>query len=142
MKIFAFVLLVAFPSSSSAFCFDKAGQMYGVHPDIIRSIANVENPSKNPKAVNWNSDGSYDYGLMQVNSIWAKEIGPNLWRDQSDPCTNVMTATWILAGCLRSYGYTWKGIGCYHSRTPKHRNVYVEKIAKQLNSINKTKVLK
>jgi conjugal transfer pilus assembly protein TraD len=42
-----------------------------------------------------------------------------------DPCTNVRTGAWILAQCVRRYGYNWKAVGCYHSNTPGRR-VYRE----------------
>ncbi|MBI4950347.1 MAG: lytic transglycosylase domain-containing protein, partial [Deltaproteobacteria bacterium] len=71
------------PGVSSAFCFDQAGFYYNIPPDLLRSIALVES-NHNPAAVNRNMDGSMDYGLMQVNSRWARELGER-WAYIHDP---------------------------------------------------------
>lgn len=123
--------LTALPAGVWGFCFEEAGQMYGVSPEILFNIASVESRF-NPAAVNQNKNGSYDYGLMQINSIWAKTIGPDRWRALSDPCTNVKTGAWILSQCLSRYGYTWQGIGCYNSRTPDLNRKYAQKIYKSI----------
>ena len=45
------------------FCFQEAGQMYGINPLVLRSIAKVES-NTNPAAINKNSNETYDVGLM------------------------------------------------------------------------------
>ncbi len=124
-------MLAALSGSSWGFCFEEAGEEYGISPEILYNIASVES-SFNPAAVNVNANGSYDYGLMQINSSWAKTIGLKRWQSLSDPCTNVKTGAWILAQCLSRYGYTWQGIGCYNSRTPELNKKYALKIYKSM----------
>lgn len=121
------ILLLMTPATSIAFCFDEAGQKYGVSPWVLWAIAKAES-SFDPVAVNRNKNGSVDVGLMQINSCWADRLGPT-WNDLFDPCTNVMTGAWVLRQCVNEYGNTWLAVGCYHSRTPSRRDAYASKIA-------------
>ena len=128
MKIAIFLLLLTFISGSTwAFCFQEAGSRYQVSPWLLWSIAKVES-GLDPSAINQNRNGTFDVGLMQVNSIWAEQLGKT-WDYLDDPCTNVMAGAWILNQCVQDYGYTWKAVGCYHSRTPERRDAYALKIA-------------
>lgn len=115
------------PSLVSAFCFQEAGSRYHVSPWLLWGIAKVES-GFDPSAINQNRNGTVDVGLMQVNSIWAEQLGKT-WDHLDDPCTNVMAGAWILNQCVQDYGYTWKAVGCYHSRTPERRDAYALKIA-------------
>jgi soluble lytic murein transglycosylase-like protein len=129
MKRFAFIILtMLFPASASAFCFEEAGNEYGISPHLLRSIAQHES-GMNPLAIGRNANGTYDYGLMQINSSWAKALGTEHWMKLGDPCTNVRTGAWILARCMRRHGYTWRAVGCYHSNTPRRRDRYACRIA-------------
>lgn len=130
-KVALILAITVMPDTAGAFCFEEAGQMYGVSPEILYNIASVES-GFNPAALNKNKNGSYDYGLMQINSSWAKTLGPERWKALSDPCTNVKTGAWILSQCLSRYGYTWQGIGCYNSRTPDLNRKYAQKIFKSI----------
>ena len=72
MKLFAFIILtLLLPAAASAFCFEEAGNEYGVSPLLLWSIAKHES-GLNPAATCRNANGTYDYGLMQINSSWAK----------------------------------------------------------------------
>lgn len=129
MKCFALIILsLLIPASASAFCFEEAGNEYGISPHLLRSIAQQES-GMNPLAIGRNVNGTYDYGLMQINSRWAKVLGMENWMKLGDPCTNVRTGTWILAQCVRRHGYNWKAVGCYHSNTPGKRERYANRIA-------------
>ncbi|WP_245803925.1 lytic transglycosylase domain-containing protein [Geothermobacter hydrogeniphilus] len=79
-------------------------------------------------APNHNRNGTVDIGLMQINSIWLDQLGPT-WDYLFDPCTNIMTGAWILSRCIQDYSYTWRAVGCYHSRTPTRRDAYAAHIA-------------
>jgi len=111
-----------------AFCFEEAGREYGVAPQLLWGIAKHES-NMNPAAVNYNTDGSYDFGLMQINSSWAKVLGAERWNSLGDACTNVKTGAWVLRQCIDQYGYNWKAIGCFNSRTPSKRDRYARAIA-------------
>ncbi len=130
----AALLLHAVGSCASAFCFEEAGSLYGINPLILRAIAKVES-NFNPTAIHRNTNGSYDFGLMQINSSWASVLGRERWNLLGDACYNTMTGSWILAACMNKYGYSWKAIGCYNSQTPDKRDRYAQLVFRQLQSI-------
>ena len=82
-----------------AFCFEEAGEKYGVSPQLLWAIAKTESHF-NPSAVNYNRNGSFDYGLMQVNSSWYGELGRERWMRLGDACYNVQVGAWILSQCI------------------------------------------
>lgn len=136
MKAFLAVaaLILALAAEASAFCFEEAGLQYGINPQILRAIAKVES-NFSPTAINYNTNGTYDFGIMQINSIWAPTIGKERWNSLGDPCNNVKTGAWILSMCMNKYGYTWKAIGCYNSQTPGKRDRYSKKVFDQLQRV-------
>ena len=116
---------------ADAFCYEEAGSRYGISPSLLYAISKGES-SFNPIAINYNTNGSYDYGLMQINSSWEpalRKLGIT-WGTLADPCTNVMVGAWVLSQCIQDYGYTWPAVGCYNSRTPSKRDRYAAKIAR------------
>ena len=121
-------LVLCCSNNSSAFCFEEAGMQYNLPPKLLWSIAKSESNFK-PDAVNVNKNGSYDYGVMQINSSWAGRLGDRLWSQLADPCTNVKVGAWILSQCINDYGYNWKAVGCYNSRTPGKNEAYAQRIA-------------
>lgn len=128
------LLLGAFAVSTGtayAFCYTEAGIRYKISPNLLYAISKGES-SFNPIAINYNTNGSYDYGLMQINSSWEptlRKLGIP-WGTLADPCTNVMVGAWVLSQCIRDYGYTWPAVGCYNSRTPSKRDRYAARIAR------------
>jgi soluble lytic murein transglycosylase-like protein len=52
----------------------------GIPPYFALSIALTENPTLNPLAINVNSDGTLDRGIMQLNSSWFN----GAWRDPEE----------------------------------------------------------
>jgi soluble lytic murein transglycosylase-like protein len=132
------VLLLAATGAIAAdpYCFDEAGIQYGINPQILRAIAKVES-NYNPRAINWNTNGSYDFGVMQINSIWAPTLGMERWNALGDICTNIKTGAMILASCMEKYGYSWEAVGCYNSQTPHKRNRYANLVSKQLERIQR-----
>jgi len=127
-------LVLALANNASAFCFEEAGLQYGINPQILRAIAKVES-NFSPTAINYNTNGTYDFGVMQINSIWAPTIGKERWNSLGDPCNNVKTGAWILSMCMNKYGYTWKAIGCYNSQTPDKRDRYSKRVFDQLQRV-------
>lgn len=119
---FLSVPLVAFP-----FCFEEAGRTYDINPFILCAIAEVESGFRQ-EAINRNGNGSYDYGIMQINSGWYGVLGRDTWLALSDPCTNVKVGAWILRRCINRFGYTWDAIGCYNGRAKTKRTAYAWKV--------------
>jgi soluble lytic murein transglycosylase-like protein len=129
------IISVCVSSDCGAFCFEEAGKQYNLPPQLLWSIAKNESNFK-PDAVNINKNGSYDFGVMQINSSWAGKLGVQLWSQLADPCTNVKVGAWILSQCINDYGYGWKAIGCYNSRTPGKNEAYAQRIAATLSRYN------
>lgn len=97
-------------------CWDKAGAAYGVDPWLLFSIAKVES-SFNGRAINANRNGTYDLGLMQINSFWLptlRKFGIDT-RQLFEPCTSVFVGAWIVSQNIRRFGYNQDGIGAYNS---------------------------
>jgi len=135
MRLVILLLLLGISAVSTrpadAFCYEEAGSRYGISPNLLYAISKGES-SFNPIAINYNINGSYDYGLMQINSSWEpmlRKLGIP-WDTLADPCTNVMVGAWVLSLCIRDYGYTWPAVGCYNSRTPSKRDRYAARIAR------------
>ncbi|WP_265555538.1 lytic transglycosylase domain-containing protein [Trichlorobacter lovleyi] len=121
----------------TGFCFQEAGERYGIPPEVLMSISKQESGMRADLPPSWNKDGSYDVGVMRINSNWyhwSPEVR-SLWPHLEDPCTNVMVGAWLLARCIHDYGYNWKGIGCYNSRTPSKNEKYARSVARQLLSM-------
>jgi soluble lytic murein transglycosylase-like protein len=127
-KVFLpFFGVLVFSGSACAFCFEEAGERYGVSPAVLWAIAKTES-SFDPAARHHNRNGTVDVGLMQINSLWAPRLGET-WNRLDDPCINVMTGAWILRHCLEDFGNTWQAVGCYHSRTPEKSQRYAARVA-------------
>jgi soluble lytic murein transglycosylase-like protein len=130
------ILFIATGAEADSLCFDEAGGQYGINPQILRAIAKVES-NFNPRAVNRNTNGTYDFGVMQINSSWGYTLGKEWWSTLGDPCTNIKAGAKILASCMQKYGYTWEAIGCYNSQTPGKRDKYAMVVFKQLQRIER-----
>jgi soluble lytic murein transglycosylase-like protein len=129
---FLVIALVLFTSPRvCAFCFEEAGQRYGLSPRLLWAIAKTES-CFNPSAVHYNKDGSFDYGLMQVNSSWYSTLGHERWMRLGDACYNVQVGAWILSRCVQRYGYTWKAVGCYNAFSKEKRAVYANRVYRVL----------
>lgn len=115
------------PSISNAFCFDEAGKAFGINPFLLRGIARIES-NLNPNAINRNTNGSVDIGLMQVNSSWVPTMGFDPDKLRSDPCYNVMAGSRILKLCIDRHGYTWEAVGCYNAVSRNKRVNYSWKV--------------
>lgn len=125
------------PSPALPFCFEEAGRAYGISPQLLLGIARVES-SLNPAAVNRNTNGSTDLGLMQINSFWLKPLGTTARELVTDPCFNVMAGARVLRDCLDRHGQTWEAVGCYNA-TSRHKRVdYSWKIYRELLKAEKT----
>ena len=133
-------LLLLLPGTAFSFCFDDAGRTYGISPLLLRGIARVES-NMNPAAINRNSNGSSDLGLMQVNSFWLKTLGTTSKELLDDHCYNVMAGAWILKGCIERHGETWKAVGCYNATSNDKRVNYSWKVYRELLKNSKTPVL-
>jgi hypothetical protein len=116
-------------------CFDAASQKYGLPIEILTAIASVESRF-NANAKNYNSNKSYDLGLMQVNSIWLTQLNSFGITEKMlfEPCQNVMVGTWILAQKIKAYGFNWTAIQRYNGSDP--RLGYAQKVFTAIKTQN------
>ncbi|MBR7895499.1 lytic transglycosylase domain-containing protein [Burkholderia multivorans] len=117
-------------ANAHADCFDEAARYQKVNPLILRAIAWQESRNR-PSALNKNTNGSVDYGLMQINSVHLSALSRyGIDRDTlMEPCKNVYIAAWHLRQKMNRYGNTWQAVGAYHSETPALRDKYARQIA-------------
>ncbi len=134
--LLAAVLLFLASPYAGAFCFDEAGERHGVSPELLRAIAEAESDF-DPRAVNYNKNGSYDYGVMQINSSWHGRLGREGWMNLKDACYNVNVGAWILSQCMQRHGYTWEAVGCYNGVTKEKRIEYANRVYRILKARSK-----
>jgi soluble lytic murein transglycosylase-like protein len=106
-------------SGSASACWDEAARAYGVDPWLLYGIAQVES-ALDPHALNTRHlqrTGSYDIGLMQINSrnlpsLAVEGISPeHLW----DTCTSIHVGARILREKMGRHGNTWEAVGAYNA---------------------------
>lgn len=114
-------------------CWEEIGHKYGIDPRLLYAIARTESAMK-PTAYNRNSNGSYDLGLMQINSSWLprlKSYGISE-RQLYEPCVNIEVGAWILANNFSHMGNHWQAVGAYNSTKPLLRWKYASKVYQHL----------
>ncbi len=99
----------------------------------------AQESSLNPKAVNYNADGSQDIGLTQINSKWLPHLSKLgvTQENLASPCINMHVAAYILSLHMIRRGNTWEAVGSYHSKTPSRRDRYARTIQQRVQALNK-----
>ncbi|WP_175691737.1 transglycosylase SLT domain-containing protein [Burkholderia anthina] len=110
-------------------CLDDAATFQKVSVSLLRGIAQVES-GMNPSAVNTNTNGTVDIGLMQINSTWLPTLAREGITRESlfDACTNAYVGAWILSQNIRQLGANWTAIGAYNAASPDKRLAYARKV--------------
>jgi len=119
-------------------CIKFNSDHFGVPELAIRAILDVEGGKV--CTVSKNSNGSFDLGLMQINTInlgYIQDEYPQVTPSDiaCKPCLNITIGAWILSKRINETKDIWKGIGHYHSKTPKYRDRYLKKISDAVSSI-------
>lgn len=111
--------------AASADCFDSAATYHGVNSLVLRAIAWHESRMQ-AQALRRNSNGSFDIGLTQINSVhmpalalYGIEPGHLL-----NGCVSAFVGAWHLRQKMQRHGNTWAAVGAYHSETPQLRDRY------------------
>lgn len=117
-----------------ALCIFAAAQTYSVPAPVILGILHVEG-GRVGQAVG-NTNGSYDLGPMQINTIWMPELARHWQVSESratqmvrdDACINIGVGAWILRKKMNDTGSLYQGIAWYHSATPQYGHKYRQKV--------------
>jgi hypothetical protein len=118
-------------------CITSAAIIYHVPVKVIISILQVEGGK--PGKIEWNKNGTYDMGPMQINSSWLPELNRHgITKNEMifDPCTNIKVGTWILAQAIASENNLLTGIGNYNSHTKQHNQSYYQKVRIKFTKIH------
>jgi len=107
-------------------CVIGAAAYYRLPPELIVGIRIQEGGTVGRYSVNQNK--TVDLGPMQINSMHVKtfaKYGITSKHLLDDECTNLYAGGWMLHQEIENAkGDMWRGIGNYHSRTPKFHNRY------------------
>ncbi|RZI42187.1 invasion protein [Herbaspirillum sp. HC18] len=114
-------------------CWNEAATRYGVHPYLLYAIAKTES-GLNAKAINRNKNGTYDIGLMQINSGWLPVLRKYGFDEKQlmEPCTSIQVGAWILAQNMARLGNSWEAVGAYNSTKADLRMKYALKVYKHI----------
>jgi len=132
----AVALATAVAMAPATACWEQAAAYYGVSAHLLYAIAKTES-GLNPRAINRsNKNGTYDIGLMQINSRWLPMLRKHGIDEQQlyDPCTSIQVAAWILADNMRRMGSTWEAVGAYNARDAALRVKYAWKVYRNLDA--------
>lgn len=135
--VLGFLLLTARSAIADHACFSEAANFYSVPEALLRAIAQVETGVRDlPPSMN--SDGSYDIGVMRINSRWLPVLRRHgITRDVlNDRCQNIYVGAWILATNFARHGAVWTAVGAYNvgcarlarAECVRRRNVYNWKV--------------
>jgi soluble lytic murein transglycosylase-like protein len=130
---FALAATAAILCSPAQACFEAAASRHGVNVYLLYAIAKTES-NLNPSAVGRNANGSYDIGIMQINSNWLPTLRQYGIDEQklADPCINIHVGAWVLAQNMRRMGNSWEAVGAYNARNAELRIKYANKVYKNL----------
>lgn len=123
-------MLSVFAPPVRASCWNDAAARYQVSPALLYAIAKQES-ALNPDAVSaLNADGSYDIGLMQINSKWLPTLAQFgiTERHLHNGCTSVHVGAWMLAHNFCRLGFTWRAVGAYNAKNEQKRARYARAI--------------
>lgn len=112
------LILLILPMHAWA-CWEAAAERYRVPAPLLYAIAKVES-NLNPQALNRSHlrrTGTYDIGLMQINSSNLPALAPYGIResDLADACTSIHVGAWLLSRSFERHGATWAGVGAYNA---------------------------
>ncbi len=101
---------------------------------LLKSIIIFES-GENPKAINRNKNGTTDYGLGQINTIWVKGLELDTAKLISEPLYNLKWSAYILRHCLDEYGWTWEGLAHYHNSKAIYGLKYMLRVQEVYNRL-------
>ncbi|ESS71697.1 TrbN protein [Methyloglobulus morosus KoM1] len=107
-------------------CSIQAANHYRIPPLVLLAVAEQEGGKPGQKVRNIN--GTYDYGVMQFNTVSLAGLRPygiNVNHVLAKGCYPYYLAGWRIAGHIHNdQGDIWQRAANYHSRTPYYNSVY------------------
>jgi hypothetical protein len=109
-------------------CSITAAIKYQVPANIMLAVAEKEGGSTGLENNNRNSNGSYDVGRMQFNTLYLKDLEKYgiTADDVAQPgCYSYDLAAWRIRGHIKNdSGDIWTKSANYHSKTPYYNEIY------------------
>lgn len=107
-------------------CSVQAADHYRIPALVLLAVAELEGGKPGQKVRN--SNGTYDYGVMQFNTVSLADLRPfgiKEYHVLAKGCYPYYLAAWRIAGHLQNdQGDIWQRAANYHSRTPYYNSVY------------------
>lgn len=128
--------LTCLPSQAST-CFELAAQRYRVPVTLLKAIA-IQESGGRANAMNRNPNGTYDIGMMQINSAWLPTLARHGISAQHllDPCVSTLVGAWILSNNFARLGYTTQGLGAYNAASPDKRERYARQVLRHVSQLS------
>ncbi|GAC1632180.1 MAG: hypothetical protein NVS9B10_26360 [Nevskia sp.] len=130
-------VICATQNSVERICLSRMAARFGVPQALLAAVREQEGGRVG--GWNANADGSFDYGIMQINSRWLPQLelqGYSAKVLTYDACASIAAGAWILSNALADAGVWrkdaadphayWRAVGRYHSRTPSLNRAYAE----------------
>jgi soluble lytic murein transglycosylase-like protein len=130
--VIIFIFLVKIANASIYQDVNNASRKYSISPKILWAIMKVESEYK--KTIHINSNGSFDIGVMQINSLWIKSLANKGFKvDILNNKDNVNIASYILKENMNKGYSLWQSVGLYHSTDKRLQAVYIKRVKRALN---------
>ncbi len=118
-------------------CSIQAANQYHIPPLIMLAVAEQEGGK--PGQITRNSNGTYDYGVMQINTVSLADLriyGINENHVLAEGCYPYYLAAWRISGHITNdSGDLWQRAANYHSKTPYYNRLYREKLLQRATKI-------
>lgn len=138
LKIFKFLLITFVTFNAYADCYDYAGSQFGISPKLLSAISQVESNQKSGRISKVNSNGTYDMGIMQVNSSHLKKLqilGINRTDVVDNDCINILIGAYLLKKNHLYYNNSLQAIGAYNAGYLNDKNELRLKYAKKVRNM-------
>jgi Transglycosylase SLT domain len=118
-------------------CSIQAANYYHIPPLVLLAVAEQEGGKPGQKVRN--SNGTYDYGVMQINTVSLADLrrfGINENHVLAKGCYPYYLAAWRLAGHIQNdQGDIWQRAANYHSKTPYYNRLYRAKLINRASKL-------
>lgn len=116
-------------------CSIEAASRYGFDPSILIAIAEKEGGKPESKVKN--SNGTIDYGLLQVNTVWLNDLRKHGIKTEhvlGDTCYPYHLAAWRIKRHIvyDKNGDLYTKVSNYHSKTKKYNDIYKKDLIKRV----------